>query len=375
MFERAGWSAIVGPGGRFELEGDLRATVVWRATDRSVPSRIIDPASVAEEARGEGTTARRVRTYVAEGELIVGETLNPPGGWSSYPPHRHEHEELYLYRFEPPIGFGVHVSYDDAADAARVVRDGSIERITDGYHPVVAAPAAAMYYLWALAGDTDTVDTQVDPLFAGAGIAGGRSQRFLDARVRLPRESWPGCFPGGRMTTTDLPATMPAAVLKGLRHVEVEDRPLPTLGPREVLLEISHCGICGSDLHFMVEWEGAAKPGAIEGHEYSGTVVALGSRRRGLEHRRRGRRRAVAPLRRLRVLPRRAAVAVPRAGQGRRGRQRVAGSVRAVQGGERGRDAARARRALVAPRRAGRADGRRVARHHPLGRRRMRATS
>jgi (R,R)-butanediol dehydrogenase/meso-butanediol dehydrogenase/diacetyl reductase len=78
------------------------------------------------------------------------------------------------------------------------------------------------------------------------------------------------------MTTTDLPATMPAAVLKGLLHVDVENRPLPTLGPREVLLEISHCGICGSDLHFMVEWEGAAKPGAIEGHEYSGTVVALG---------------------------------------------------------------------------------------------------
>ena len=29
----------------------------------------------------------------------------------------------------------------------------------------------------------------------------------------------------------------------------------------------------------MVEWEGAATPGAIEGHEYSGTVVALGPRR------------------------------------------------------------------------------------------------
>lgn len=83
------------------------------------------------------------------------------------------------------------------------------------------------------------------------------------------------------MTTTDmaasLPATMPAVVLKGLRHVEVEDRPVPTVGPHEVLLEVSHCGICGSDLHFMVEWEGAAQPGAIEGHEYSGTIVALGS--------------------------------------------------------------------------------------------------
>jgi 5-deoxy-glucuronate isomerase len=166
VFESAGWSAIVGPGTRFELEGDLRATVVWRASGRAAPARIIDPASVAEEARGDGTTARRVRTYVPEGELIVGETLNPPGGWSSYPPHRHEHEELYLYRFAPPSGFGVHVSYDEGADAARVVRDGSIERITNGYHPVVAAPAAAMYYLWALAGDHDTVDTHIDPLFA-----------------------------------------------------------------------------------------------------------------------------------------------------------------------------------------------------------------
>lgn len=165
VFERSEWSAIVGPAAEFELEGDVRATVVWRASDGSTPSRVIDPASITEEARGEGTTARRVRTYVAEGELVVGETLNPPGGWSSYPPHRHEHEELYLYRFEHANGFGVHVSYDDDTDAARVVRDGSIERITNGYHPVVAAPAAAMYYLWALAGDRDTVDTRVDPAY------------------------------------------------------------------------------------------------------------------------------------------------------------------------------------------------------------------
>lgn len=168
VFERAGWSAIVGPGSGFALVGgdDLRATVVWRASQRATPSIVIDPATVAEEQRGDGPTQRRVRTYVGEGELIVGETLNPPGGWSSYPPHRHEHEELYLYRFEPVSGFGVHVSYDESADTARVVRDGSIERITGGYHPVVAAPAAAMYYLWALAGDRDTVDTRIDPLYA-----------------------------------------------------------------------------------------------------------------------------------------------------------------------------------------------------------------
>jgi 5-deoxy-glucuronate isomerase len=173
VFVGPGWSACVGPHTDFSLTGELRATVVWRATDREIPSRLIDPASVSDEARGEGTTARRVRTYIAEGPLIVGETLNPPGGWSSWPPHRHDHEELYLYRFEPAHGFGVHVAFDDRSgdhvrngpgadgpvDTPVIVRDGSIERITTGWHPVVAAPDCEMYYLWALAGDTDTVAT------------------------------------------------------------------------------------------------------------------------------------------------------------------------------------------------------------------------
>src|SRR5262245_47854564 len=72
-----------------------------------------------------------------------------------------------------------------------------------------------------------------------------------------------------------VPDTMPAAVFMGLREVQIEDRPVPAVGPDDVLIEVSHCGICGSDLHFLLEWGGT--PGAIEGHEYSGTVVALGS--------------------------------------------------------------------------------------------------
>jgi threonine dehydrogenase-like Zn-dependent dehydrogenase len=70
---------------------------------------------------------------------------------------------------------------------------------------------------------------------------------------------------------------MPVAVLYGIRDVQVEQRPIPALGPRDVLLEVSHCGICGSDIHFIVEWPGAAKPGSIEGHEFSATVAAVGS--------------------------------------------------------------------------------------------------
>lgn len=166
VFAAPGWSAVVPPGHDFALRGDVDATIVWRACDRDGTARLIDPASVAGEDRGEGTTARRVRTYVAEGPLIVGETLNPPGGWSSWPPHRHEHEEIYLYRFAPEHGFGVHVGYDDDGDHPVVVRDGSIERIATGWHPVVAAPGFTMYYLWALAGDADTVDTRLDPRYS-----------------------------------------------------------------------------------------------------------------------------------------------------------------------------------------------------------------
>ena len=39
-------------------------------------------------------------------------------------------------------------------------------RITTGWHPVVAAPGSTMYYLWALAGDADVVDTRVDSRYS-----------------------------------------------------------------------------------------------------------------------------------------------------------------------------------------------------------------
>jgi len=67
---------------------------------------------------------------------------------------------------------------------------------------------------------------------------------------------------------------MRAAVYRERGSIDVEDRAVPEVGPGEVLLEVSHCGICGSDIHFVLE--GWGQPGSVEGHEYSGTVVAVG---------------------------------------------------------------------------------------------------
>src|SRR6266567_3172492 len=69
-----------------------------------------------------------------------------------------------------------------------------------------------------------------------------------------------------------VPGAMRAAVYHGPRDVGIEQRPVPDLGPHDVLLEVSHCGVCGSDLHMFVDWWAA--PNSIGGHEFSGRVVA-----------------------------------------------------------------------------------------------------
>jgi (R,R)-butanediol dehydrogenase/meso-butanediol dehydrogenase/diacetyl reductase len=68
---------------------------------------------------------------------------------------------------------------------------------------------------------------------------------------------------------------MKAAVYRGDRRVEVQDWPLPEVGASDVLLQVSHCGVCGSDIHFVLE--GWSEPDRIHGHEFTGTVVAVGS--------------------------------------------------------------------------------------------------
>jgi (R,R)-butanediol dehydrogenase/meso-butanediol dehydrogenase/diacetyl reductase len=72
---------------------------------------------------------------------------------------------------------------------------------------------------------------------------------------------------------------MRAAVYQGEGRISVEERPLPELGPRDVLVEVSHCGVCGTDLHMVLE--GMGRPNSIGGHEYSGRIAALGAQVEG----------------------------------------------------------------------------------------------
>ncbi|KAF9921889.1 hypothetical protein FBU30_008032 [Linnemannia zychae] len=58
-----------------------------------------------------------------------------------------------------------------------------------------------------------------------------------------------------------------------LKEFTYHPRPL---GPKDVEIEISHCGICGSDVHTITGGWGELKDPVIPGHEIIGTVVAAG---------------------------------------------------------------------------------------------------
>ncbi len=67
---------------------------------------------------------------------------------------------------------------------------------------------------------------------------------------------------------------MKAALIQDDYSLKVEEVPTPKPGPGEVLVNISHCGICGSDLHYLKNC--MMLPGAIIGHEISGHIAELG---------------------------------------------------------------------------------------------------
>jgi len=71
-----------------------------------------------------------------------------------------------------------------------------------------------------------------------------------------------------------IPATMQAAVYRGVDDVRLETVPTPQIGPGEILIRVHTCGICGTDLKKIAT--GSHSAPRIFGHETTGVVVRVG---------------------------------------------------------------------------------------------------
>lgn len=226
-FEGPGDALYLPPGAEASLRAEVEGARLVRAAApppdgpghdgsgsvrKGLVPRVIRPADQRIADVGRENWRRQVRTILGpEHEalrLLAGETLNPPGNWSSYPPHKHDVdappletrlEEVYLFRVDPPGGFGVQVRYhgdlDGGSDrSATVVVDGDVAAIPSGYHPVVAAPGYRLYYLWVMAGVGRAMHPHLDPRHA-----------WVDDPGAAPPTGGPGDGgrPGGAQASVD----------------------------------------------------------------------------------------------------------------------------------------------------------------------------
>jgi 5-deoxy-glucuronate isomerase len=140
-------------------------------TSGTLPARVIAPADLSKETRGKGTNTRYVTNIIPEDQpahsLLVVEVITPGGHTSSYPPHKHDRdnlphesmlEETYYHRLNPAQGFGFQRVYTDdrSLDESMAIEDGDVTLVPKGYHPCAACHGYDLYYLNVMAGPKRT---------------------------------------------------------------------------------------------------------------------------------------------------------------------------------------------------------------------------
>ena len=129
-----------------------------QATDNAepFPAVLYTPETVQVQYAGSngelmGCMQREIKTFfdyenAPYSNMVLGEVLNHPGKWSSYPPHHHPQPEVYFYRFDHPQGFGAGFSNGEIHQTGQ----NGLLTITSKFHSQTAAPGYAMCYAWGI---------------------------------------------------------------------------------------------------------------------------------------------------------------------------------------------------------------------------------
>ncbi|WAJ29157.1 5-deoxy-glucuronate isomerase [Antarcticirhabdus aurantiaca] len=174
-FEGPPHALYVPAGSRFSAEAttDAELALCSAPGGGDFPARLIPPGTHPQATRGKGTNTRYVTNIMPEtdgaaNQLLVVEVITPGGHTSSYPPHKHDQDDLpresyleesYYHRLNPPQGYAFQRVYTDAdetgaraLDEAMVVEDGDVVLVPKGYHPVATVHGYDSYYLNVMAG-------------------------------------------------------------------------------------------------------------------------------------------------------------------------------------------------------------------------------
>lgn len=134
-------------------------------------ARLISPEDVKQSDRGSEKMSRRIHDILPEDKdadsLLVVEVYTPEGNTSSYPPHKHDKdnlphesylEETYYHEINPNQGFAFQRVYNDdrSLDETMTVEHESVVLVPEGYHPFTAVPGYDCYYLNVMAGPKRT---------------------------------------------------------------------------------------------------------------------------------------------------------------------------------------------------------------------------
>ena len=167
VFSGLPWSVYLPPRVNAKVEGEAEIALCSAPATGKLPARVIPPDAVETLTRGKGSNLRHIRNILpetAEAEsLLVVEVITPAGHWSSYPPHKHDQddlpresllEETYYHRLDPPQGFAMQRVYTDdrSLDETMAVSDRDVVLVPRGYHPCAAAHGYELYYLNVMAG-------------------------------------------------------------------------------------------------------------------------------------------------------------------------------------------------------------------------------
>ena len=157
--------------GNIKVDGqafnDLELGVCKAPGTGTYPVRRIPTDRMSMEKRGKGNNIRHVCNILPETEpadsLLVVEVITPAGNASSYPPHKHDQDNLpqesllvetYYHRLEPSQGFAFQRVYTDdrTLDETMTIENGDVVLVPRGYHPVATVHGYDLYYLNVMAG-------------------------------------------------------------------------------------------------------------------------------------------------------------------------------------------------------------------------------